>query len=403
MITNLTLLATLAAFSTVAGAETDWRYVVPEPGAKHYAPTALPLGLAPEPPDDVRVEIDAVGEEARYGQLRYGDADSKRVAFFLDLDPDGEPRLFIDRNRDRTLEEEELVDGGTREWVTEIGVLTRREDEERLEPRRVLFRLGRTGQTLSYATLGYLEGSCAIDGEERAARRVDGNGDGFLTGERDQLWLDLDGDGQWSSLRELFLFAPVVTVAGERYVLRSDRLGDDLALEKIEGLGRIRLELFDGEGLPKGREVTAMYVLLSSKDGVVATVRGTGQATLVPPGEYRFGMVTLGLADPDGGEEWRFVFSGSGDRWYDVARDEEITIDPIGTPRIGRYLDEKFRPRAGEELTTRPWVTTEDGLLLNIVHRGQPGRGYRREAAGAKVRLLTPEGRLLASFHSGFS
>ena len=299
MITNLTLFAILATFTT--SDEADWRYVVPEPGEKHYAPTALPVGLAPAPPDDVRVEIGAVGEQPRYGQLRYGDPDSKRVVFLLDRDPDGEPRLFIDRNRDRVLQDEELVDGGAREWVTEIGVLTRREEEERLEPRQVLFRLGRTGRTLSYATLGYLEGSCAIDGEERAARRVDGNGDGFLTGERDQLWLDLDGDGNWSSLRELFLFAPVVTVAGGRYVLRSDRLGDDLELERIEGSGRIRLELIDAEGLPEGREVTAMYVLLSSKDGVVATVHSTGQAVEVPPGEYRFGMVTLGLADPGGG------------------------------------------------------------------------------------------------------
>lgn len=372
-----------------------WRYVVPESGGASASPALVPVGLEDEPPADVRVEVAAIGEGVKYGQLRYGDPDSTRVAFLVDRAGGKQYRLFIDRNRNRVLEEDELVPGGGHEWRTELAILTRdAEGEERLVPRCVLLRLGFTGRTCTFATLGGLEGSCTLDGREHAARRVDADGDGFLTGERDQLWLDLDGDGDWSPLSELFLFAPVVTIAGGRYALRSDRLGEALRVEKIEGLGRIDVDL--GE-----REVRDLHVLLSSRDGVVATVRASGEPVEVPPGEYRLGMVSLWLSDPGGGEDVGFVFSGEGTRWYAVERDATVRIDPVGTPRIGIRYEESPPPRAGEKLTFRPWVTTEDGLLLNIAYHGSAAR--RGELPGATVRLLDASGKQLRTARSGFA
>jgi hypothetical protein len=370
-----------------------WKYVVPEASASHRCPSLLVLPLSDEAPGDVTGEVVEL-EGVSFGQIRYGDPDSVRVTVAFDADG---ARLWVDADRDRALTERDRVPVRDGEWIVELAISTKLEEETLLVPRMVRFKHNRTLGGLSYATLGYLEGSVRIDDEVRGARRIDGNGDGFVTGERDGLWLDLDGDGSWSIFREHFLFAPVVHVGGERYKLRSDRLGTHLATERIDGTGRIRLDF--GE-----RDVTSLQVLLASSDGCVATVRSIGESIEVPVGEYRIDMVTLLLADPDGGLGWVYVFSGTGRGRHLVEKDAEVTIDPLGTPTLGFRGDGSVvLPAEGERLSVTPWLATEDGLLANSVDRGTKKARYRRGAAEAKVRFLNADGRILATKLSGFS
>jgi len=385
------LCCALAAAPISSQDEPSWRYVVPSEGEAHRGPSPTALSLSDEPPEDVTCRIEGEGA-LRFAQVRYGSPDSVRVAVALDLEG---PRLWVDVNRDRVLEASELVDGKDGTWSTKLSIQVSREEEATLVPREVQFTLGRTTGRLSFATLGYLEGELVVGDARRPARRMDGNGDGFLTGERDSVWIDLDGNGSWSSFRELFLFAPILRIGGERWSVRSDRLGTNLAVERIEGVGRIRLDLAD-------RVASAMQVLLVSRDGGVATVRAADEPVDVPPGEYRIDMVTLVLEDPDGGQGWGFVFSGTGERWFRVERDAEVPIDPIGEPRFhsGRN-DEPLVP--GETFSYRPWLTTEDNLLLNVAFRGGTDPRRRREVPGATIRLFAPDGELLESARSGFA
>ena len=106
-------------------------------------------------------------------------------------------------------------------------------------------------------------------------------------------------------------------------------------------------------------------------DGAARAARridGNGDGFLT--GEYRLDMVTTWLADPDGGPGWGFIFSGTGEEWYEVACAAETTIDPVGKPRMGIYgMEADGIAAPGEDATFRPWFTNEDGLHLTIAFR----------------------------------
>ncbi|MEW6071330.1 MAG: hypothetical protein AB1726_01875 [Planctomycetota bacterium] len=148
----------------------------------------------------------------------------------------------------------------------------------------------------------------------------------------------------------------------------------------------------------------SLSVLLAGRDGTTAAVRSAGEPCEVPVGDYRVDLVTLWLADLAGGYDWGFVFSGTGKRWHSVARDTDVEIDPIGAPRFSAGRADPASPvAAGEEIHLRPWLTTTDGLLLNVVYRGRVAAANRSAGAGATIRLVTPGGRQLAAASSGFT
>ncbi|MCP3914833.1 MAG: hypothetical protein GY711_04635 [bacterium] len=409
----LLTLTTLTTLTTLAPAqerptqehEVEWRYVVPPADApqRHALPTALALGT--EKPEELIEKVEFRGDFQRFGRLRYGDADSLRVFVVLDHVSDTEIDLYVDTGRDFMIQEDDLVPFQGGRWETSVAVETVLEGglTEHV-PRRVMFTLGKTGSIFSYATLGYLEGSVPFGVGELRVRRIDGNGNGFFTDSRDQLWLDLDSDGEWAPFRELFLYAPILTIAGERFALRSDRLGAELAIEKVDGLGKIELAL---EGAGEERRVTSMNVLLVGSDGSAALVRAQGESLEVPVGRYRIGMVTLRLADPGGGRDWSYVFSEpGGDRelvWHDLERDATCTIDPIGELRFEVGLKPAAKTcKAGELLSGSPGLYTQDGLLINTAYRGRTAPSFYSDLS-ANVILLGPDGARLDVTDSGFA
>ncbi len=193
-------------------------------------------------------------------------------------------------------------------------------------PRTVVFRLGASGQTLGFATAGYLEGNVVLGRKDAdaagqkqsrpmAARRVDGDGNGFMADAQDRLFLDLNGDGRFDPAGEQFLFATILNLEGARTIVRSDLLGTRLQLDPLEGTGTLRLELKPNE-LNKTAKVAEMRATVLGRDGSVFGLTG-GEATTVPAGEYRLGNLTIALEDAKSGEVWTFVFPpnpGSG-RW----------------------------------------------------------------------------------------
>ncbi len=284
-------------------------------------------------------------------------------------------------------------------------------------PRAVVLRLGASGQTLGYATAGYLEGTVMLGGKKEpkddkshesvlAARRVDGDGNGFLADTQDRLFLDLNGDAQFSSASEQFLFNTVLNLEGSRYIVRSDELGSRLAIDPLEGTGTLRLAVKDRKD-GSGVKPVEMRATAIGRDGSVFALSGVEPAT-VPVGEYRLSNLTLSLDDANRGQSWSFVFSDglwSGPpHWYKVEKDATVTIDPVGQPTFElRRFDSSKVDRPGDDIVVQPALYTGDGLLIIVAYCGAPVSPSTQELLGARLALLTHDGQTLATAHSGFS
>jgi hypothetical protein len=349
----------------------------------------------------------------------------------------GEVDLYVDADRNLRIDDRDRVsavaghDGpapeataarreprprGARIWRTALGVALVENETVRVVPRTVVFRLGASGQTLGFATAGYLEGTVVVpitndDGKRQnrvlAVRRVDGDGNGFLADGQDRLLIDSDGDGQFSLGAEQFLFATVLNLQGSRYIVRSDELGTRLAIDPLEGTGNLRLAVLNRNGSATGAKVSEMRATAIGRDGSVFALT-VSEPAIVPAGEYRLGNLTVSLDDAGTGEMWSFVFSdglwSKPPRWYKVDKDAAVTIDPIGTPSFElRRFDPNAVARSGEDVSVRPALYTSDGLLIIVAYRGRPISPATQELLGARIGLMKADGERLATAHSGFS
>ena len=239
-----------------------------------------------------------------------------------------------------------------------------------------------------------------------AARRVDGDGNGLLADAQDRLWIDLNGDGRFDPSSEQFLYTSVLNLDGSRYVVLSDELGSRLAFEPLIGTGTLQLARA-GNGPSSPAKAVEMHATAISRDGSVFAVTGSEPAT-VPAGEYRLGTVTMALDDPKTGQRWSFVFSDGGGqgpapvvqgrkgrRGHDRPdRHAEVRADAQGS-------DQRGPARRGRRL--RPALYTGDGLLIVVAYCGNPVSPAIQEILGARIALMTADGKTLATAHSGFS
>ncbi|HEX7375923.1 MAG TPA: hypothetical protein VF278_02370 [Pirellulales bacterium] len=455
------LLAAAVGFfvAAPAAAKDNWRFVLPDPGAEHEYPPPRAIPLANEKPDDVKEEAEYRGASRRYAQLRYGSPSAPRVAIVVDQVAPGEVDLYVDTNRDRTIAADERATGEGRLWRVPLDVNYARGDEFDVYPRELVFRLGSTGRTLSYAAAGFLEGNLPLPpGEGRGegglkqnaagaeggrqsgatsphpnplpegegtrprpniiardlgilVRRMDGDANGFFTDPQDRLWIDLNGDGRWDAVEEQFLYSPTLTLAGERYSLRSDERGTRLALARLEGTGTVQLAVHQKPS-PASNEpgvlgrVAEIAVTLVGRDGSAVGLRGANAAATVPIGEYRVSAVACTLDDPAGGARWNFVFSDNqGDdakRWHELKKDGRLTIDPLEKIEFAAgQWQTGGTCRPGDDLTFQPKLLTIDGLLINTCYRGSHDTG--RDGTCATIKLTASDGALLSTAQSGFA
>ncbi|HUG91080.1 MAG TPA: hypothetical protein VML55_09615 [Planctomycetaceae bacterium] len=396
----------------------EWRYVVPEPRGEHEHPPLRALSLSRQKPDNLSETTRYRGRERQYAELVFGSHGSTRVVVVVDRRADGEADLYVDTQRNRIIEPRDRVepeeDGRT--WRLPLDVAVVEEDETvKLTRRSVIFQLGRSGRTLSVAACGYLAGEVDLDGRRVRARRMDGDGDGFFAGPQDRLWLDLDGDGRWDPLQEQFLFVPVLRIGETRYAVRSDAVGERLALEKLEGSGTVRL-LLDRAGSraaagridnPSPVGLVEFTATLLGRDGSVFSLRHSEPEVALPIGEYRLSTLTVSLKDPVGGPNWRYVFSDRGGRtphtWYRVARGNMVEIDPVGELKLATGVAEATTCRPGDEIPAQPRLYTGDGLLVNTVERQRSATSGGHNSCSARIALTTADGTFLTAGSSGFA
>jgi hypothetical protein len=436
---TLVPLTTLALAMTVAGFPPGddpdkpssaplpaWHFVLPAPGDPFEHAPFRALVLSREKPDDLIEKARYRGDPARrrYAQIRFGSPASIRVTVVLDEVAPGDVDLYVDADRNRRIDERDRVApapvaaGSRREraWRLPLDVAMVDKDITRTIPRAVVFRLGASGRTLGYASAGYLEGTVTLGDpgtdatgsqvRRLAARRADGDGNGLVSDPQDRLWIDLNADGRFDPSAEQFLFTTVLNLDGMRYVVRSDELGSRLAIERLIGVGTLRLAWNGGAG--KSAESVELHATALGRDGSVYGLSGT-EAASVPVGEYRLGTVTISLDDPRGGQRWSFIFSDNGakgePRWYKVEKDGAVAIDPIGTPSFEISPSDKPAQRAkpGEDVNLQPLLYNGDGLLITVGYRGMPASPTLQEVLGAQVALRTADDHTLATAHSGFA
>ena len=182
----------------------------------------------------------------------------------------GRANLYVDADRDRTIDAHDQVKGDGNTWRLGLDCAVVEGNSLSLHRRTVLLHLGQTGRTIGVATCGYLEGHVALDGAEVRVRRMDGDANGFFADSQDRLWIDVNRDGKWDPLEEQFLYAPVLQLAGNRYATRSDALGQRFALERLEGTGTVRLALRDAT---LNERVQEMSTTLVGRDGSVVSLK----------------------------------------------------------------------------------------------------------------------------------
>jgi hypothetical protein len=387
-----------------APADGGWRYVVPPPGGPFDHPPLRALALSDTRPEDVEEAVTYRGARRRYAQLRYGATNSVRVTVVVDEVGPRDVDLYVDAGRQRRITAKDKVPGQDLTWRLSLGAAMPPGEAPAELPRTVVFRYGPSGRTLSFATAGYLEGHVALGGRRLAARRADATGNGLFGDPLDRLWLDLDDDGRWDPAAEQFLVAPVLTVGGDRFALRTDARGERLTLDRLEGAGTVRLEL---PRLAKERKVVALAATLVGRDGSAVTLSGAGAEAALPAGEYRLGSVTVAVDDPAGGPAWTFTFADNGarppERWYAVASGKVVTIDPVGELDFRTGLDDPAAAKPGADLSFQAKLYTGDGLLIVAALRGTPAAPSSRGDVYAEFALEGDGGKALSSARSGFA
>ncbi len=175
-----------AQAQAVSPSQPGWRYVLPAPGDPFDHAPFRALVLTREKPEELVERAAYRGEKSRrrYARIRYGSPSSIRVSIVLDETADGKIDLYADADRNLRIDDRDRVSGpagatdrSARIWRLPLDVAVVENETVRAFPRAVVFRLGASGQTLGYATAGYLEGTVVVrshedDNDKRKQNRI---------------------------------------------------------------------------------------------------------------------------------------------------------------------------------------------------------------------------------------
>jgi hypothetical protein len=384
-------------------APSKWTYLGDSTLAYPFSPLFRRVALANVRPDRCVESTVYPGRSRRYAQIRYGTEDSDRVILVLDEVDSREADLYVDLNRNRAIETKEKVarhpsaeprEAGAPvcEWIVPLSAQIVSRDTSKLVPRTVLVRWRGSSNTLSIATLGYCEGFVELGGRRVKARRIDGDANGLFSDLADRLWVDANADGAWDDLAEQFPLTPSIQIAGRRYAVRGDRLGNQLRLEPMLGEGRVRLQ---PARLARETRIREMTCLLVGEDGNGFTLAGL-EPSAVPVGRYSIGALWLTVED-DRGRSWSYQFTrdpgGVAERGFLVEKGRELTVDPVGRLRLNFENEYKSAgAHAGQTLCYRPLLFTEHGLNTNFCRFADDTLNHADDPTTAHFRLETIAG-----------
>ena len=245
------------------------------------------IRLSEDSPLNLKVKVaeneNANAETIQFAEIRYGSAASDQVSLALVRENSKDSaksnlRLYLDRNRDRVIEDDEqvdrLVENGKTLWRCKLDCLIQNSADEKRSiklQREVAFRSGVLDDRIGFATIGFMEGAVNIDGSEKQLRRMDADGNGLFSDQSDRLWIDLNENEEWE-IDEQFKLKPIMLVRNSRFRVRADSQNAIFQMLPVEDTGTVRL------GLPlddQTAKIERLQVTFSGDNGFGFTVSGT--------------------------------------------------------------------------------------------------------------------------------
>ncbi len=383
----------------------EWSYTSSSTDSGFTRPVSRSFTMTPAPPEDVEVQANWRGSKQWFCQLRYGNEASVRVTIVVDETAPGEFDLYVDRNRDRIIAAEDLVEGQGREREFDLICEVAQEEFVTEYPRRVRFRRDISGNQFSLGTMGFVAGIARRNDVPTPVRLVDGDVNGLFGDDRDRIWIDVNNDGIWDALNEQYPFRPMLILNETRWAVRADRSGSRFQLEEVTGVGELLLKF---SNLPASAKVLEFSGMLYAEDGSAYAIPGLDKPLTVPVGRYTPQTITV-LIDNGEREPWYFSFSRSTapaeNEWFSVTSDGQTNIEAVGALRFAAGVDAAKTVRPGSSIHLRPRLYTSHGLLINMSCRSKSSDSRQSEQAHnpALMSLLTSDGRDVANAKSGFA
>jgi hypothetical protein len=332
------------------------------------AETGLPAAI-----DQVRLTRTVDPEQSGHWQFAwftYGDNNSRSVT--LGLRSDGE--LFVDRDRDGIFRGDEEIDragseaaSSTRCWQTDLDAeIIATDNEYEHIPRSILIRVDPRSGDLEIATAGAMRGTVSVAGNEMNAARMDRDANGRWFDPTDRILLDTNRDGRLDSIGERIDCQSIVVVAGRRYVLQSDVVGDRLKLSELTGVGKIvpRLKLPSTTASLGG-----VSAALASDGGIRVPITDVGRGIECPVGSYFVDELAIDAVDNETSYWFRFNSDGNTNPSITVAKDQSTEADLLGKILLVQSHNVTTESDA-TILTIHPRLRSINGLYLTGCRHG---------------------------------
>jgi hypothetical protein len=196
---------------------------------------------------------------------------------------------------------------------------------------------------------------------------IDRDGNGLVTDRLDQVLIDLDGDGEFDGIRERRNLASSIKLKGERYSVRSDRLGQSLTLTADIGEGKVRylFELADADAV-----VETLEGCLRDETGNVIAIRNLEAPTTIPVGRYCLENLVVQVRDQQG-TQWRMTlaqgYSDSG--WFEIKTGQLFELQLLKSVyfKYGYvHIEETW---SGRQTQITPHLITANGLVVTNFER----------------------------------
>ena len=335
------------------------------------------LPLESNIPDDIEIEAMVDADQCLFAQWHFGDSTSTRLAVLLEIERESVGRVWVDANRNRKIEQNEELTTRVRDgksWIADVTAEVTPGQSTALAPRQIAITPIRQLSDSSVGfkktritTLGYATGKTEIAGVERAVRRIDRDGNGLPIDGTDQIWIDLDSDGEFDLISEQFSLGSSIEIDGQRHHVRSDRIGHCLQLTPETERGQIQFlyELSD-----KTATLDTLEGSLRDQSGMLISIRLTDQPIDVPPGRYCIENLIVQAHQTDG-SLWRMTLTRQGDTgWIEVNANEQQDVRLLHGFEFSAKPVHETNHWSGHITNLKPKLHTANGLVVTgFVHR----------------------------------
>jgi hypothetical protein len=290
--------------------------------------------------------------------FRYGDASSRAV--IIQFDPEDPTQLWVDTNRNKKFSAAESFtrkdDAGV--WFLDLKA-EHGERQRQTSSQQIRIRRDAESNKFHIATAGVRRGQADFNGQPRDALIEDRNGNGLWFDAEDRLFVDIDGNGKISRLRERLPCHGMRKIRGQLYAIAGNADGDSISLTPVTGSGKLipMIQLADPSA-----KIKSISGQLGSATGIGIRIDTIDQPIEVPVGDWHVENLQIEAADENG--TFHFVFAKSGSKkLVSIANGDEKEIELIGEMELSASVNVQ-REDSKTNLTIIPSLTTASGCYL---------------------------------------